>query len=247
MPQKARIVFEKSGDLLVGAEVYKTLLAMNGLKPIWKVGLLAGGTTFEVYAAEDIVTPEGTVYYRAGDLVDTVKTDRTGMAQSAELELGHYTVKEVATTWGYLTNGEPIDVELAYTGQAVTIYPKYLEVENIRQNVIFKVLKEAVTKSGNKPANDVYFGLYNAQSIYASADEAWIVMPRSNFIIRKGETATLDIGLSSLIADEQITVSVYRLHPCGSRPHSPPHRFQFGKLPHRRKVLRLQEVAVDHA
>lgn len=208
VPQKARIVFEKSGDLLVGAEVYKTLLAMNGLKPIWKVGLLAGGTTFEVYAAEDIVTPEGTVYYRAGDLVDTVKTDRTGMAQSAELELGHYTVKEVATTWGYLTDGEPIDVELAYTGQAVTIYPKYLEVENIRQNVIFKVLKEAVTKSGNKPANDVYFGLYNAQSIYASADEAWIVMPRSNFIIRKGETATLDIGLSSLIADEQITVVV---------------------------------------
>lgn len=134
-----------------------------------------------------------------------------------------------------------------YTGQAVTIYPKYLEVENIRQNVIFKVLKEAVTKSGNKPANDVYFGLYNAQSIYASADEAWIVMPRSNFIIRKGETATLDIGLSSLIADEQITVSVYRLHPCGSRPHSHPHRFQFGKLPHRRKVLRQQEVAVDHA
>ncbi len=105
VPQKARIVFEKSGDLLVGAEVYKTLLAMNGLKPIWKVGLLAGGTTFEVYAAEDIVTPEGTVYYRAGDLVDTVKTDRTGMAQSAELELGHYTVKEVATTWGYLTIG----------------------------------------------------------------------------------------------------------------------------------------------
>ena len=211
VPQKARIVFEKSGDLLVGAEVYKTLLAMNGLKPIWKVGLLAGGTTFEVYAAEDIVTPEGTVYYRAGDLVDTVKTDRTGMAQSAELELGHYTVKEVATTWGYLTDGEPIDVELAYVGQAVTIYPKYLEVENSRQNVIFKVLKEAVTKSGNKPANDVYFGLYNAQSIYASADEAWIVMPRSNFIIKKGETATLDIGLSSLIADEQITVVVDKM------------------------------------
>lgn len=211
VPQKARIVFEKSGDLLVGAEVYKTLLAMNGLKPIWKVGLLAGGTTFEVYAAEDIVTPEGTVYYRAGDLVDTVKTDRTGMAQSAELELGHYTVKEVATTWGYLTDGEPIDVELAYAGQAVTIYPKYLEVENSRQNVIFKVLKEAVTKSGNKPANDVYFGLYNAQSIYASADEAWIVMPRSNFIIKKGETATLDIGLSSLIADEQITVVVDKM------------------------------------
>lgn len=46
----------------------------------------------------------------------------------------------------------------------MTIYPKYLEVENIRQNVIFKVLKEAVTKSGNKPANDVYFGLYNAQA-----------------------------------------------------------------------------------
>lgn len=55
------------------------------------------------------------------------------------------------------------------------------------------MLKEAVTKNGNKPANDVYFGLYNAQSIYASADEAWIVMPRSNFIIKKGETVTLDI------------------------------------------------------
>ena len=111
----------------------------------------------------------------------------------------------------YLTDGEPIDVVLAYAGQAVTIYPRYLEVENIRQNVIFKVLKEAVTKNGNKPANDVYFGLYNAQSIYASADEAWIVMPRSNFIIKKGETVTLDIGLSSLIADEQVTVTVEKM------------------------------------
>lgn len=211
VPQKARIVFEKSGNLLVGAEAYKTLLSLNGLKPLWKIGLLAGGTTFEVYAAEDIATPEGTVYYTAGQLVETVKTDRTGMAQTSELELGHYTVKEVATTWGYLTDGEPIDVVLAYAGQAVTIYPKYLEVENIRQNVIFKVLKEAVTKNGNKPANDVYFGLYNAQSIYASADEAWIVMPRSNFIIKKGETVTLDIGLSSLIADEQVTVTVEKM------------------------------------
>ena len=145
------------------------------------------------------------------DLYMVLRTDSTGMAQTSELELGHYTVKEVATTWGYLTDGEPIDVVLAYAGQAVTIYPKYLEVENIRQNVIFKVLKEAVTKNGNKPANDVYFGLYNAQSIYASADEAWIVMPCSNFIIKKGETVTLDIGLSSLIADEQVTVTVEKM------------------------------------
>ena len=115
VPQKARIVFEKSGNLLVGAEAYKTLLSLNGLKPLWKIGLLAGGTTFEVYAAEDIATPEGTVYYTAGQLVETVKTDRTGMAQTSELELGHYTVKEVATTWGYLTDGEPIDVVLAYS------------------------------------------------------------------------------------------------------------------------------------
>ena len=121
VPQKARIVFEKSGNLLVGAEAYKTLLSLNGLKPLWEIGLLAGGTTFEVYAAEDIATPEGTVYYTAGQLVETVKTDRTGMAQTSELELGHYTVKEVATTWGYLTDGEPIDVVLAYTKRVLLL------------------------------------------------------------------------------------------------------------------------------
>ena len=50
-------------------------------------------TVYEIRAAEDVVTPDGTLRYSKGELVDTVTTDETGFAKSKELYLGKYEVK----------------------------------------------------------------------------------------------------------------------------------------------------------
>lgn len=138
---------------------------------------------------------------------------------TVELGEGTFTVREVAPPYGYLLND-------AWSAE-ITV-----EVEKDGEGKLVEgaEAEATITVSGGGGTDG---------TSYASVED---YRQRGQLTVTK-----VDIGLSSLIADEQITVSVYRLHPCGSRPHSHPHRFQFGKLPHRRKVLRQQEVAVDHA
>ena len=50
---------------------------------------------FEIRAAEDVVTPDGTVRYTQGETVDTITTGADGIAKSKELYLGKYEVKEI--------------------------------------------------------------------------------------------------------------------------------------------------------
>ena len=53
------------------------------------------GAVYEITAAEDIITPDGTLRYAKGEVVDTVTTDENGLAKSKELYLGRYTVVEI--------------------------------------------------------------------------------------------------------------------------------------------------------
>ena len=52
------------------------------------------GAVYSITAAEDIVTPDGTVRVKKGTVVDTVTTGGNGTATSKALYLGKYTVKE---------------------------------------------------------------------------------------------------------------------------------------------------------
>ena len=69
-------------------------------------------TVYEIRAAEDVVTPDGTLRYSKGELVDTVTTDETGFAKSKELYLGKYEVKEVKAGYGMVLSSEVHTVEL---------------------------------------------------------------------------------------------------------------------------------------
>jgi uncharacterized surface anchored protein len=66
-------------------------------QPVYEVKGLAGAV-YEISAAEDIITPDGTLRYAKGEVVDTVTTDENGLAKSKELYLGKYTVVEI-TVW----------------------------------------------------------------------------------------------------------------------------------------------------
>ena len=88
------------------------------------------GVTFEVYAAEDIVSPDGldTVYFEKDELVATIVTDDNGIASIEELPLGKYYLVETATIEGFVLDSTPIEADLSYVDQDTeVVYTRFLK------------------------------------------------------------------------------------------------------------------------
>ena len=77
--------------------------SMNG----WPAGTPIPGTIFEVYHA------------RTGNLVDTICTDKNGVAVSKPLPLGRYKIVESQAADFYALDKTPIEVEIEHEGQIV--------------------------------------------------------------------------------------------------------------------------------
>ena len=91
-------------------------------------GAAVPGAVYEVRAAADVATPEGTVRAKAGDVVDTLVTGEDGKASSKQLYLGSYEVKEVSVPEGWALDDETHRVEIAYAGQEVAVASAHLGV-----------------------------------------------------------------------------------------------------------------------
>lgn len=167
MAQKGVINITKTG------EVFSSVEENNGVyTPKYSVGNLKGAV-FEVYAAEDITTLDGTVRYEQGTLVDTVTTDDDGVAKSKELYLGKYTVIEKTAPNGYVHNSTKYDVELTYAGQNVSVTSTELLVYNERQKVSVSLKKIMANDKtfgigNNGEITSVRFGIYADEDIKAS-------------------------------------------------------------------------------
>lgn len=158
MPQKGSINLIKKGEVLTGFEKYES----NGYeawRPVYEVQQVEAVTIFEIYAVEDVIVNDE-VKYSAGQLVDTIKTDRHGNGSSKLLYLGKYYAKEVQAPDGYITDGTPIYFELTYQGQNVSVYYVADDQTNVRQNLQIEILKRL---SNGNTANDIYFGVYSTQ------------------------------------------------------------------------------------
>lgn len=167
MAQKGVINITKTGEIFSSVEENKGVYT-----PKYSVGNLKGAM-FEVYAAEDITTLDGTVRYEQGTLVDTVTTDDDGVAKSKELYLGKYTVIEKTAPNGYVHNAAKYDAELTYAGQNVSVTSTDLSVYNERQKVsvsLKKIMAEDKTFSigNNSEITSVRFGIYADEDIKAS-------------------------------------------------------------------------------
>ena len=79
------------------------------------------GAEFEIYAAEDIYTPDGTLRIAKGDLADTIITGSDGTASSKELYLGTYQIIETKAPYGYVTETGELLATIEYAGQNVEI------------------------------------------------------------------------------------------------------------------------------
>ena len=126
--------------------------------------IVGADTIFELRAAVDIVTADGTVRHKAGDLIATLTT-KDGVATTGLLYLGSYTITEVTAPEGYLLDDTPHDITLVYGGQDVELMTESLTVENapqMGQIVITKVDSETGKPIILSPAT---FEIYAAANI----------------------------------------------------------------------------------
>ena len=164
--QKGTITIEKTG------EVFSSVRENEGIyQPVYEVKGLAGAV-YEITAAEDIVTLDGTIRYTKGQVVATVTTDADGRAATEPLYLGKFTVKEVTAPHGMVLNTNPVDVELTYAGENVKVTTTSTSFYNERQKVTIDLSKslekDDVFNIGNgDEITRVQFALYAAEDLTA--------------------------------------------------------------------------------
>lgn len=165
--QKGIIKISKTG------EVVSSVTESEGVyQPVYSVQGLAGAV-YEITAAEDIVTPDGTLRYTAGEVVDTVTTDDTGLAKSEPLYLGKYEIREITAPYGMVLNGEVHTAELTYAGQEIEITETAANFYNERQKAtvtLDKILEqnEQFGIGANGEITAVTFGLFAAEDVTAA-------------------------------------------------------------------------------
>lgn len=118
------------------------------------------GAEFEVKAAEDIVTPDGTVRAAAGTIIDTITSNQNGIAETKELYLGKYEVIETRQPDGYIMPENAWTVELTYKDQNTEIVIKELEAVNKPTHII---IDKKVTGTEEK-LEGVTFKIWNKET-----------------------------------------------------------------------------------
>ncbi|MBR1382910.1 MAG: Cna B domain protein, partial [Ruminococcus sp.] len=182
--QQGKISVHKSGEIFSGVTALGTAITMdedgtihesgyNIFTPVFADGDLAGAE-FEVTAAEDIVTADGTVRAHKGDVVATLTTDDKGYAETPLLYLGKYTVTETKAAYGYVNSFKPQGVELTYAGQEVAIRDTVnTDFDNDYQGVSVHLTKfmehdDTYDVGSSEDAVNVVFGLYADEEITAA-------------------------------------------------------------------------------
>ena len=199
-PVKGKLVIHKSGETLKSFK-----------KDFVYEEASLEGAEFEIYAAEDIFTPDHQVdeqgnrhvIYAKDTLVKTVTTDKNGEAVIKDLPLGKYRVKETKTPAGFVLNPDSQEVSFIYKDQNTPEIEEKLEFSNERQKVELSVEKQdAETGKALKGAT---FGLYNKEAI-SSGDK---VIVKADTLLQeitsneKGKAAfTLDLPLGRYYVKE---------------------------------------------
>lgn len=180
-PQKGAITVEKTGEIFSNVTaVGSGYTDENGndvalptiYQPEYSVSGLAGAV-FEIYADEDITTPDGTVRAKKDELVATLKTNTKGTAISKQLYLGKYRVVETVAPYGTVINPEPHTIELTYSGQNEKVTNTSTSFTNDRQKAeinLTKILEqdEKFNIGNNGEIRNVSFGLYADEDLKAA-------------------------------------------------------------------------------
>lgn len=165
--QKGTITVSKEG------EVFSHVAEAGGLyQPQYEVQGQPGAV-YDITALEDIVTPDGTVHLKAGELAATLTTGDDGTATSEPLYLGRYQILERTAPDGMVIDPEPKEITLSYAGQEVEITSADIGFYNERQKVeisLQKLLEQDETFSigMNEEWKNITFGLFAAEELTAA-------------------------------------------------------------------------------
>ena len=180
--QKGKISVRKTGDIF--ARVQRTSSAYTDedgnlienpttYTPVFEIGNLSGAV-FQVIASEDIITADGTVRAKEGDVVAELITDENGYAETDLLYLGKYEVKEITAPDGYVLNGESQFVELVYAGQEIevreTVNTAFVNDYQKLEISLSKLMEsdETFGIGTNEEYKNVRFGLFAEEDITAA-------------------------------------------------------------------------------
>ncbi|WP_367269894.1 SpaA isopeptide-forming pilin-related protein [uncultured Ruminococcus sp.] len=226
-PQKGTITVEKTG------EIFSNVTAVGGgytdengndialptiYQPEYSVSGLAGAV-FEIYADEDITTPDGTVRAKKDELIATLKTNSKGTATSKQLYLGKYRVVEKTAPNGFVLNRNVNHIELTYARQNEKVTNTSTSFTNDRQKTeinLTKILEqdEKFNIGNNDEILNVSFGLYADEDLKAANGT---VIPKDGLLEiitcdEKGKaTFTTDLPIGSYYVKEISTDSHYIL------------------------------------
>ena len=199
-PVKGKLVIHKSGETLKSFK-----------KDFVYEEASLEGAEFEIYAAEDIFTPDHQVdeqgnrhvIYAKDTLVKTVTTNKNGEAVIKDLPLGKYRVKETKAPAGFVLNPDSQEVAFIYKDQNTPEIEEKLEFSNERQKVELSVEKQDAETG--KVLKGATFGLYNKEAI-SSGDK---VIVKADTLLQeitsneKGKAAfTLDLPLGRYYVKE---------------------------------------------
>lgn len=209
--QKGKISVYKSGEAFTGVTALGSAISVdeNGeimesgqttYTPVFTENALSGAV-FQITAAEDIVTADGTTRAKAGDVVAEITTDENGYGETPLLYLGKYEVREIKAPFGYVLDSQPKTAELTYAGQEVSIRDT---VETVFMNdyqgvrISLSKIMEKDEKFGIGNADEyknVRFGLFASEEITASNGTS---IPAGGLISQ----ISLDENMSAVIAEK---------------------------------------------
>jgi len=163
----------KKGEVLSDNGLANVTAALKGfvVHAFSWIGGTVSDVQFEIYAAEDILLPDGSTLYRKEELIGTIITGRNGIAELDQLPAGSYYAVEKATGENYKLDPTPISIEL------VMRYPSDPDQEPVLVSYDGSVINERkkaevslhkVDQESKEPLAAAVFGLYSAkdQSIF---------------------------------------------------------------------------------
>lgn len=181
MAQKGTITISKSGEVFstVSVSGEEGILDKEGtwgiINPVYQAVYEVknlSGATYQVIAAEDIYTGDGTLRTAAGTVVAELVTGEDGTATTGELYLGSYRIVEIQAPDGMVLNDENQMVILSYAGQEIKVTASTTGFVNDRQKLELDAQKQ-IEQDGtfgigmNGEVTAVSFGLYAEEELVA--------------------------------------------------------------------------------
>ncbi len=183
---QGNVTMKKTGETAISVETketeYGNLHLFNfAQKPLKDV-------TFDIFARKDIVSGDGKVHHKAGDLVATLTTDELGQFTSEALYIGSYFAKEKSAPNGFIIKEDEINFTIDYEGQNVPLTSSSISAENNWNKVKVIVNKEDENLVGYEenaavietiPSENKVFGLFMREGFEKDGD---VLVPENGLV-----------------------------------------------------------------